>query len=185
MEPDTHDEVFLDDWEVDDEELEALEPSPWRRRLIVAVAAVTVLAVGLVPLYNLIDRGQPDVAANGLEVCGFDYCAVQDAVQTAGLDLAMARFANTFLDDESAARLADSLAAHLGIEPLSLEVVDALDGQIEGQYSPGQRLILIERPARAWTVIHEVAHAESTGHGDDFVSTLVELTGWLDSQVGD
>lgn len=165
------------------EETEEFEPSPWRRRVIVLVAAVTVVAVGLVPVYNLLQGTRLDVADNGLEVCGFDYCVVQEAVGDAGLHIEMSTFAATFLDDEAAERLADSLVAHLGVEPVTLEVVDSLDGRIEGQYSPGSRLIRIERPARAWTVIHEVAHAVSSGHGDDFTSTVIQLTTWLDSRL--
>lgn len=164
-------------------EIEDFEPSPWRRRVIVLVAAVTVIAVGLVPAYNLLQGTRSDVADNGLEVCGFDYCVVQEAVGDAGLHIEMSAFAATFLDDEAAARLADSLVAHLGVEPVTLEVVDSLDGRIEGQYSPGSRLIRIERPARAWTVIHEVAHAVSSGHGDDFTSTVIQLTTWLDDRL--
>lgn len=176
------DENFLFDAE-GFEEFEDFEPSPWRRRIIVAVAAVTVVAVGLVPVYNLLQGTRTDVADNGLEVCGFDYCVVQEAVGDAGLHLEMSAFAGTFLDDEAAARLADSLIAYLGVEPVTLEVVDSLDGRIEGQYSPGSRLIVVERPARAWTVIHEVAHAVSSGHGEDFTSTVIELTTWLDGQL--
>lgn len=179
-------EAPLDDYLLGDDvldDVEEIEPSPWRRRIIVAVAAVTVVAVGLIPAYNLFRGQRLDVADNGLEVCGFDYCVVQEAVVDAGLHLEMSAFATRFLDDEGASRLAASLVDHLGVEPVTVQIVDALDGRIEGQYSPRSRLILLERPARAWIVIHEVAHAVSSGHGDDFTATVIELTEWLDEQV--
>ena len=132
------------------------------------------------PIYNLINAGVVPLAENGLEVCGFDYCIVQDGVREAGLDLVMSRFANIHLDDESAVALADVLIEHLGAEPVTVTVVNHLDGQIEGQYSPATRTILVERPVRAWTILHEVAHISNPGHGDDFQQALVELSSWLD-----
>jgi len=192
MDSDTplEDEQFLEewdlgDWDAEDEGYEETAPPAWRRPVIIGVALVTVLAMAAVPLYNLIAGGQRAVADNGLEVCGFDYCVVQEAVRNTGLDLAMSRFANIHLDDEGASRLADLLVEYLNVQPVSVVVVDRLDGRIEGQYDPPTRTILLERPARAWTVLHEVAHAVSSGHGDDFLSAVVDLTAWLDSSLVD
>ena len=126
------------------------------------------------------EGSEPDLADNGLEVCGFDYCVVQEGVRDAGLDLSMARLANIYLDDAEAERLADLLVAHLGEAPVGFEVVDRLDRRIEGLYDPNARTIYIERPARAWIVVHEVAHVAEGGHGDAFQAVLIELTEWLD-----
>ncbi len=179
------DELFFEEWDFEDEDDEELIPPPWRRPLIIGVASITVVAMALVPLYNLINGGQRAVAENGLEVCGFDYCIVQEEVRASDLDLAMSRFSNTYLDDEGATRLADLLVDHLNVQAVSVLVVDRLDGRIEGQYDPSTRTIFIERPARAWTVLHEVSHAVSTGHGEDFLAVVVNLTAWLDSTLID
>ena len=183
--PPLDDEFFLDGWESEDEEGEELAPPSRRRPLIIGVAIVTAAAMALVPLYNLINGGQRAVADNGLEVCGYDYCIVQQEVRNSGLDLAMSRFSNVYLDDEGATRLADLLVDYLNVPAVSVVVVDQMDGRIEGQYEPATRTILIERPARAWTVLHEVAHAVSAGHGDDFLEAVVDLTSWLDSTLID
>lgn len=172
------DESVFEYWDVEEDSLEPLELSPWRRRLIIAVAALTVMAMALVPLYNFIDR-DPPVADNGLEVCGFDYCVVQDGVRFAGLDRAMSRLANTYLTDEEAEQLVNVLVTHLDTSSLGLVVVDRLEGEIKGQYDPSSKTIFVERPARAWIVLHEVAHAVSSGHGGDFQEVVIELTRWL------
>jgi hypothetical protein len=179
------DDEQLLEWLLAEEDRNEPETPLWRRRLIIAVAVVTAIAMAMVPLYNLIDRGQPTIADNGLEVCGFDYCIVQDGVRAAGLDLVMSRFANTYLDDGGAKQLADTLVAYRGLDPINIEVVERLDGEIEGQYDPTNHTILIERPARAWIVLHEVAHAEVSGHGDDFQTVLIALTEWLDATLAD
>ena len=88
--------------------------------------------------------------------------------------------ANTYLTDAEAERLASTLVTHLGEAPVRFVIVDHLDGQIRGQYSPSTRTIVVERPASAWIVLHEVAHAMSSGHGENFQVTLVDLTRWLD-----
>lgn len=183
--PPFDDEVLFDEWVLEDEDGEDLASPSWRRPVIIGVALITAVAMALVPLYNLINGSERAVADNGLEVCGFDYCVVQDGMRNSGLDLAMSRFSNIYLDDEGAARLADLLVDHLNVQPVSLLVVDQLDGRIEGQYEPSTRTILIERPARAWTVLHEVAHAVSSGHGDEFLDVVVDLTAWLDSTLID
>ena len=176
------DELFFDGWDADDE-TEPLEKPPWRRGVIIAVAAITVVAMAMVPLYNLINGARTPVAHNGLEICGFDYCVVQDAVRAEGLDLAMSRFSNMFLDDEEAARLADLLTERLSLQPVSVVVVDRIDGPVEGQYDPETRTVLLERPARAWTVLHEVSHAVALGHGESFQRVLIDLTEWLDQTL--
>jgi hypothetical protein len=153
----------------------------WRRPLIVSVAVLTVVALALVPLYNLIDRGRPEIADNGLEVCGFDYCVVQDVVIAAGLDLAMSRLSTTYMSDDQAESLAANLLTHLGQGGVEFEMVDRLGGDIAGQYSPGERLIQVERPATAWIVIHEVAHVGTEAHGEAFRERLLELITWVES----
>lgn len=177
------DEFFFEEWDLEDEDGGELAPPRWRRSLIIGVAAITVVAMALVPLYNLIASSQRAVAENGLEVCGFDYCIVQGEVRASGLDLAMSRFSNTYLDDEGASGLADLLIEHLNVQPVSVVVVDRLDGRVGGRYDPATRTIVIERPARAWTVLHEVAHAVASGHDDDFLAAVVDLTAWLDSTL--
>lgn len=174
---------FLEEWDFEEDDVEGLRPPTWRRPAIIAVALLTVLAMTIPPLYNVIAGSQDVVADNGLEVCGFDYCVVQAEVTASGLDLAMSRFSHTYLDDESATRLADLLVEHLNIQSVSVVVVDRLDGGVEGQYDPLTRTILIERPARAWIVLHEVAHAVALGHGQEFLAEVVELTAWLDSTL--
>ncbi len=172
------DEPVFEDWDVEEDSFEPLERSPWRRLVLIAVATVTVFAMAMVPLYNLIDR-DPPFADNGLEICGFDYCTVQEGVRLAGLDQVMIRLANTYLTDEEASQLADSLADHLGVSTVELVVIDRLEGRIKGSYDPTTRTILVERPAQAWIVLHEVAHAVSSGHGQDFQEVVIDLTRWL------
>ena len=167
-----------EDWfDVDaDADADEIPPSPpWRRYVLMGVAAVVALAMAGTQLWNLVDRGAPPIADNGLEVCGFDYCDVQDAVRAAGLDLEMARLAQTYIDEETALELIDRLVARLGQPPVDVQIVDRLDGRTAGQYSPGSRTITLERPLRAWIVVHEVAHTAALGHGDDFIEVLERL----------
>lgn len=171
-------EEWEDGWDLEDEDLEPIEPPPWRKPLLIGVAALTALAMAIVPLYNVF-FGRT-VADNGLEVCGFDYCVVVEAVRDAGLDLTMSRLANTFLDDEETRDLVDAATDYLGLAPVGLEVVDDLEGRLGGVYDPAERMIRIERPARAWIVLHEVAHVEESGHDEDFQSVLIELARWAD-----
>lgn len=176
-----HGEVPFDQ-EGFDESQEPVPPSVWRRPLLVGVAALTAIAMILVPLYNLI--GTRSVADNGLEVCGFDYCVVQDAVREARLDLTMSRLSNTLLDDTEAGDLADELTEHLGVGRVEVEVVDDLEGHIGGVYDVETRTISIERPARAWTVLHEVAHVLEPGHGADFQRVVIDLATVIEEENG-
>lgn len=162
----------------DPEDEEPLRPL-WWRPVLIAVAALTAAAMLLVPLYNVINTAQP-VADNGLEVCGWDYCIVQDAAREAGIGDSMSRLANTFLSDQEATRLAGDLLEYLRDDDVSFVIVDRLDGDLKGQYDPSSRTITVERPVRAWIVVHEVAHVPTTGHGDEFQATLVELVDWLE-----
>lgn len=167
---------LFDGWElVDEPSAEELRRSAWRRRIIWIVASITVAAMALVPLYNIVNQGRGPVADNGLEVCGFDYCEIQDGVRAAGLDGEMSRLSNIYLSDEDAERLAIDLVEWLDEEPISFEVVDRLDWRIKGQYEPATRTIRVERPVSAWIVIHEVAHVPTQGHGDDFLAVLIDL----------
>lgn len=181
MDPDVphEDDGLIDYWDEVEPDLEPPDPPHWRRPAILTVAAITALALAVVPLYNLFER-PPAVADNGLEICGFDYCVVEDGVAEAGLAPLMSRLSNTFLDDAETLRLAEDLAAFLDVDPVSIAVVDRLGGRLGGVYDPVTRSILIERPARAWTVIHEMAHVVASGHGDEFQEVLVGLVRWLD-----
>lgn len=175
------DEFFFEEWDPEEDEFEPPPPS-WRRPVLIAVAAITAIAMAVVPLYNVFFA--VSVADNGLEVCGFDYCVVQEGVREAGLDLTMSRLSNTFLDQGEARDLADELAEHLGIDRVGLVVVDQLDGRLGGVYDRSERLISIERPARAWTVLHEVAHAVEPGHGEDFQRVVIDLAAYMESAGG-
>lgn len=163
---------------------EPIEPSRWRRIALMVVAAVTALAIAAVPIYNLVEARDRPIADNGLEVCGFDYCVIQDMVTAAGLGDTMSRLALTFLNDTEAEQFASDLLAHLGREPVDFEIVDRLDGDISGEYSPDTETIRIERPARAWIVVHEVAHVGTDGHGDEFREALLDLAAWIEQGPG-
>jgi hypothetical protein len=174
----TAEEWILEEWGPEDE-FEDVEPPRWRRWLLAVVASIVVLGMAAVPIYNVVNGAQPDIADNGLEVCGFDYCVVQDAVRAEGLDLTMSALANTYLNDEQTAELTAAALVFLGEDPVAVEVVDRLDRQIAGQYVPETRTILIERPSRAWIVLHEAAHVGTLGHGEEFQETLIDLAVWL------
>jgi hypothetical protein len=171
------DEEAVEEWFLGDPVVR--EEAVGRRWAIWVVAAVTAVALGVIPLINLFDRSQPQIADNGLEVCGFDYCVVQDGMAEAGMDRAMSRLSTVFLNDEDATVLAGQLVAMLGEAPVSVVMVDRLGGQIAGQYDPSTRTILIERQATAWIVAHEVAHVAHGGHGEPFQETLVQLVAAL------
>lgn len=170
--PTDDDYPLLDLWD-DGEELDT-DPHPaWRRPLLIAVAIVTAVALALVPIYNVFFTST--IADNGLEVCGFDYCVVEDAVRVAGMGSVMSRMFHSVLSDEEAVTLAGQLTDHLGIDPVAVVVVDDLEGRVGGVFDPATRSIAIERPARAWTVMHEVAHAVETDHGAAFQKSLIDL----------
>ncbi len=152
------------------------EESVNRRWVIWAVAAVTAAVLAILPLYNLFNRATPQIADNGLEVCGFDYCVVQQAMRDLGVDGEMIVLANTYLSDDDAFSLVTRLVAELGQEPVGLALVDRISGDIAGQYDPSTRTITIEKPATAWIVAHEVAHVVSGGHDTEFQETLASLT---------
>lgn len=164
---------FEGDWECGDVADDSPGPA-WRKPLLIGVSVVVIVALVWVPVYNALTA--PTTADNGLEVCGFDYCIVEEAVRDAGLELEMSRLYNTVLADGEAIALARLLADFLGVDPVGLTVVDDLDGRLGGVYDPEKRSIEIERPARAWTVLHEVAHVVEGGHGEDFQQVLIELT---------
>lgn len=173
--------TFFDEWDVDDEELEATPPPRWRRPAVVTLAILVAASLAILPLQSLFDGTTPAVSESGLEICGDDYCIVREAVVEAGLDLEMSRLANTLLDDAAAVALADELTDYLGIEQVDLEVVDDLGGRLGGVFNPATRSILIDRPANAWVVAHEVAHAVAPGHGEDFQRILIDLARHLAS----
>lgn len=179
IEPDRPEDSPFGEWDLTEEDFEPLPPPPWRRPLLIVVAFLTAVAMAAVPIYNVISART--VAENGLEVCGFDYCVVQEAAQEAGVDLTMSRLANTFLDDDEARAFADRLTDHLDIAPVGLQVVDALEGRLGGVYDRTARSISIERPARAWTVLHEVAHAVEPGHDEGFQRLVIDLAIWVES----
>lgn len=162
-----------DEDEDEDLETEPLAPS-WRKPVLIGVSLVIIVALMAVPVYNALNT--PTVADNGLEVCGFDYCIVEEAVRDADLEQEMSRLYNTVLEDGEAVALARVLTDGLGIDPVGLTVVDTLEGRLGGVYDPATRSIAIERPARAWTVLHEVAHVVESGHGEAFQEVLIELT---------
>lgn len=169
----------FEDWDSDLDAAEAERDSGWRRWVVGVIAVVVVISLLLVSLSNLVRQGAPPVADNGLAVCGFDYCLVQEAIRAVGLDLEMSRLANTILDDAETRLLADDLASFLGIEPVDISLVDQLEGRLGGFYDPGSRAVVIERPANAWVVSHEVAHSVASGHGIDFQKTLAALVRYV------
>lgn len=173
----TEEEFLFEEWDQEDEVEPALPT--WRRPVLIAVAVITAAAMIMLPLYNVFFA--TTVADNGLEVCGFDYCIVQEEVRRAGLDLTMSRLSNTFLDEAEARALANELTAYLGVQSVDLQVVENLEGRLGGVYDSNTRSISIESPARAWTVLHEVAHAIEPGHGDRFRDAVIDLTGHLES----
>jgi predicted metal-dependent hydrolase len=51
-------------------------------------------------------------------------------------------------------------------------------------YDVETRTISIERPARAWTVLHEVAHVLEPGHGADFQRVVIDLATVIEEENG-
>ena len=179
------DDPYNDELYFEELEYEPPEPPAWRRPLLLGIALVTAVAMAGVPVYNLIAATRTPVAANGLAVCTHDYCIVHDAMRERDLDLSMSRYANQRLDDAGAERLAQSLAEQFGTGPVSVVVLDQLQGGVEGIFNPATRTIVLRRPVSVWTVLHEVAHTEAPGHGEDFMETLAEMTRWLDSGLAE
>lgn len=182
----TFDEV--DEWDDSDTEIEDFEPFlprrrrlGWRSRLVALTAALSMLAI---PLYNVIDGASPQVADNGLEVCRFDYCIIEQRVRDEGLGNAMARMAASVVPDSEVQSFVDAMVRVVGGPDISASVVDELPGDLGGRYSPATRTIEIDRPATVWLIAHEVAHSVSTGHGDDFQRTLIELGAFFDGNSG-
>lgn len=166
-----------------DEDEALVERQRWRPWALAVVAGVLVAVMLGGPVLQTIDRAQPELAPNGLEVCGFDYCVVLQEVRAAGYGASMLRLAATRLTDAESQAFADDLTARLGERPVPVDVVDRLDGRTSGRFDPGRRVIEIERPADAWVVLHEVAHVASPGHGDAFIETLLTLLESLDQAV--
>jgi hypothetical protein len=173
--PTDTEETLFDEWDAGDEEFEEIAPPRWRRPALVSLAILVALSLAILPLQSLFDGTTPAVSDSGLEICGDDYCIVREAVVEAGLDLELSRLANTLLDDSAAVDLANELTDYLGVERVVLSVVDELGGRLGGVYDPSTRSISIERPANAWVVAHEVAHAVAPGHGEAFQRVLVDL----------
>lgn len=175
-------------WENDD--LWDADPDPppppprWRRRVITAVGVLVAAAMLAGPVWNTFDRANPPLSDSGLELCGFDYCTVQDAVREAGFGVTMSRLANAYVDEEEASAFAGELLAYLDERSVTVEVVDSLDGRIAGQYRSQDRLILLERPVRAWIVLHEVAHVVASGHGEIFQEAIIDLARHVDATSG-
>lgn len=163
---------------------EPIGRSWWRRRLVVGVSIVAMISLAAVPVYNLIGAGRPQIADNGLEVCTFDYCVIQDAVTAVGLDLEMSRLSNLILDDAESAGIVAAATSYLRIAPIAVRIEDELSGQLGGYFDPAGRVIFIERPANVWIILHEVAHAVAGGHGSDFQRVLIDLVLWR-SQIDD
>jgi hypothetical protein len=176
-EPDTDSFVDADGFVVDEffEDDEPAVHPPWRRRVMLVAGLLALAGMLAFPLWNLIGGLSPPVTDEGLEICGWDYCIIQDAVREAGHDLTMSRLTHTLLDREQAQAFADELVAVLGVDPVSVEVVDRIEGRIAGQYHPTSRVIRLQRPARAWIVLHEVAHTVAGGHGPEFQAVVIDL----------
>lgn len=149
--------------------------------MIPVVTVVAVLAMLMLPFYSLIDVTNRPRAENGLEICDYDYCVIQDAVRDAGLGSEMSVLANTFLNDQEAAGFVQILVAHLGRSPVRFEVVDDLGGRTAGLYEPATRTIRVERPITAWILAHEAAHTIAGAHGIEFTRVLIEIVTWLQS----
>lgn len=173
----TSDEFDDADWDVEDWDALAEDPIAARRipkswRVVGALAALSMFAI---PLFNVLDARTPQIADNGLEVCRFDYCIVEQHVLDAGLGLVMAEMSALIVADADVQSYVDSMIDFVGGPDVQAEVVDDLPGDLGGQYSPATRLIQIDRPATVWVIAHEVAHTVSPGHDADFRDTLLEL----------
>jgi hypothetical protein len=180
--PTDTEETPFDEWDAGDEDFESTPPPRWQRPAVVFLAILVALSLAILPLQSLFDGSTPAVSDSGLEICGDDYCIVREAVAEAGLDLEMSRLANTLLDDAEAVALANELTDYLGVRRVALSVVDELGGRLGGVYDSSTRSISIDRPANAWVVAHEVAHAVAPGHGEEFRRVLVDLARYLSGE---
>lgn len=154
-----------------------------RRRWIRRIAWVAAVAVATIPFWNVIGGSTARYADNGLEVCTFDYCVVEEAVDEAGHRITMARLSEERLDDRQAQDFADRLREVVDGPPVTVEVVDNLPGDIGGRYLGEERVIEVRRPATRWIVIHEVAHSVGAGHGSDFEDALITLVEWVSERT--
>lgn len=150
----------------------------WKVRVVALAAALSMLAI---PLYNVIDGASPQIADNGLEVCRIDYCLIEQRVRDAGLGNVMVGMAASVVPDSDVQSFVDAMVRVVGGPDLAAFVVDELPGDLGGRYSPATRTIEIDRPATVWLIAHEVAHSVSTGHGEEFQETLIELGEFFES----
>lgn len=141
---------------------------------------VTALAMLVLPLWNVVQATSPQVADNGLEVCSYDYCIVEEKVREAGYGEVMIRQSGEIIPDREVQSYVDAFTDVVGGPALTVEVVDDLPGQLGGRYTPVDRHIQIDRPATVWIIAHEVAHSVGSGHDDDFMGALLELAEHLE-----
>jgi hypothetical protein len=158
----------------DEEELDDELP-PGRRAWQLWLVAAVAVAILAVPVWGTIARNAPQIADNGLQVCSYDYCDVEAAVDAAGHTLDMARLSGVFLEPKEAQSYADALTDHLGESAVRVEVVRDLPGSVAGRYDYSARLIQVTAPATAWIIVHEVAHTVASGHGPEFEEAITEL----------
>ena len=151
----------------------------WKVRVVALAAAMSMLAI---PLYNVIDGASPQIADNGLEVCRIDYCLIEERVRSAGLGDVMVGMAASVVPDPEVQSFVDVMVIVVGGPDITASVVDELPGDLGGRYSPATRRIEIDRPATVWLIAHEVAHSVSTGHGEEFQETLIELAEFFESR---
>jgi hypothetical protein len=173
------------DWDVEGDEAVLEDPIAARRipvswRIIGALAAVSMFAI---PLFNVLDARTPQIADNGLEVCQFDYCVVEQYVLDAGAGLVMAEMSAVIVPDVDVQSYVDAMIDVVGGPDVQADVVDELPGDLGGRYSPASRLIQIDRPATVWVIAHEVAHTVSPGHDIAFRETLVELARFYEANT--
>lgn len=171
-------DFFVDPFEEDDDVDE-----PARRRLgwgwrIAGI--VTALAMLVLPLWNVVRGATPQVADNGLEVCSFDYCVVEEQVRAAGFGDVMIRQSGVIVPDAEVQSYVDAFSDVVDGPPVTAEVVDDLPGELGGRYITSDRVIQIDRPATVWIIAHEVAHSVGSGHDDDFMDALLELARHLE-----
>lgn len=178
---DSDDGWGIEDWEPIREDEISRRPLPTSWRVIGIVAALSMLAI---PIFNLIDARSPQIADNGLEVCRFDYCIVEQYVVGASLGRTMAEMSSIIVPDAEVQSYVDAMIDVVGGPSVTAEVVDELPGDLGGRYSPTARLIQIDRPATVWIIAHEVAHTVSPGHDEEFQETLVELARFFERSTG-